>query len=183
MRVPIDISKSKKKNKLIFHRTGFNRISEILIEIITLSAILLMAFFFFLDAYENNQSLILPITILIITLTVVSGIIYSIINTNKLKVIKGISKAKNKIYVEKVSELKNWKIIDKGADYKTLEVDDKWNGFHWGKYLTVIFSESDILLNCYSTDFITSKSPYHWYGNRKVEKEFLGQIEIVKNVP
>ena len=183
MRIPIDILKSKKRKKLVFHKTGFDRVSEYFTEFITLFALILMSVSTILNEFKNHQRIVLPIIILIITLIIISGIIYSIFNTSNLKVLTGISKAKNKSDVGKISELKNWKIIDEGKDHKTILITDKWGGFHWGKYLTIIFQKNELLLNSYSTDVFGAISPYHWFGNRKVEKEFISQIELLNNVP
>jgi hypothetical protein len=183
MRIPIDILKSKKYNKLVFYKSGFDKISEYLFEFFTLFALVLISTSFILNEYNNHQRIILAIIVLAITLIVIGAIIYSILNTSKLKTITGLSKAKNKFDVGKISELKNWKVIDEGTNYKTLQVADKWSGFHWGKYLTIIFSKNELLLNCYSTDVFGAISPYHWYGNRKAEKQFIMEIELLKNVP
>ncbi|MCC1485661.1 hypothetical protein [Winogradskyella immobilis] len=183
MRIPIDIPESKNRKKLVFHKNGFDRVSEYLTEFITLFAVILISVSFILNEFKNHERIISPIVILIVTLIIISGIIYSILNTSKLKILTGISKAKNKSDVGKISELKNWKVIDEGKDYKTILVADKWSGFHWGKYLTVIFQKNDLLINSYSTDVFGAISPYHWFGNRKVEKEFITQIELLNNVP
>lgn len=182
MRTPIDIQKSKKSKKLVFYKTGYDRVSEYFIEFITLFSLLLISTSFILNEVKNNQRIVLPILILLTNLIVIGGIIYSILNTQNLKVITGISKAKNKLDVEKIISLKNWKTVTEGKDYKTILVADKWDGFHWGKYLIIIFQKNELLINSYSTDIFGTISPYHWFGNRKMEKEFINEIELLKQV-
>tara|TARA_R110002051_G_scaffold91370_2_gene160709 strand:- start:28520 stop:29071 length:552 start_codon:yes stop_codon:yes gene_type:complete len=182
MRFPIDIPKSKKLSKLVFHKNGFDKVCEYLTEFITLFALMLLSASIILNEYENHKSIILPFIILIVALIIISGIIYSISNTSKLKVLKGKSKSKNKSDVAQISELKKWKVIDEGIDYKTLLVADKWSGFHSGKYLTIIFQNNELFLNCYCTDIFGAISPYHWFGNRIVEMEFISQIGLLNNV-
>lgn len=182
MRNPIDILKSKKRKKLIFHKTGFDRISEYFTKLTTIFAIILISTVTILNEFKNHQRIVLPIIISIISLMIIYAIIYSILNTSKLKVITGTSKAKNKLDVRKISILKDWMIIDEGKDYKTIHVINKWSGFHWGKYLTIIFQKNELLINSYSTDMFGAISPYHWFGNRKVENEFIKQIELLNNV-
>ncbi|SNR54251.1 hypothetical protein SAMN04488009_2269 [Maribacter sedimenticola] len=183
MRIPIDIQKSKTLRALVFHKNGFDKVSEYLTEFITLFALLLLPATFILKEYQNHKSIILPITTLMVTIFIISGIIYSIFNTSKLRILIGKSIDKNKSDVEKISELKKWKVIDEGRDYMTLLVADKWSGFHSGKFLTIIFQNNELLFNSYCTDVFGAISPYHWFGNRKVEKEFVSQIGLLNNVP
>ena len=94
---------------------------------------------------------------------------YSILNRFRLTRISGTSWQDNYQQVELIMRQMNGKIVFSNEVMMVISLPWKWNSTHWGKQLIIIFDKEDILVNCISFLAFGIVSPFHWFGNRKIE--------------
>lgn len=132
----------------------------------------------------KNQPIGMSLTFLILSLTFSYLLIYSILNLNTLKRIKGLSRGQNTNLIKKIAEKNNWNIYSSNQQMIILNLNWKESGgFDWGKQLTIIYDVNDILANCISFGLHSSPSPFHWFANKRKINKLKTEFENgLKNV-
>lgn len=183
-RIPIDISKSKKAEKLITRQWFFEKLFDYLLPLMLVGMFPFIAIMEFNSNLNKDEPIGVSIAFLIFTLIIGGFMIYSIFNVYKLKRIKGISRGKNSNLIKKIAEKNEWNIFSSNQQMTILNLTWKEsNGFDWGKQLTIIYDEKDILVNCISFGLHSSPSPFHWFANKRKINKLESEFEIeIKNV-
>jgi hypothetical protein len=132
----------------------------------------------------KNQPIGMSLTFLILSLTFSFLLIYSILNLNTLKRIKGSSRGQNTNLIKKIAEKNNWNMYSSNQQMTILNLNWKESGgFDWGKQLTIIYDGNDILVNCISYGLHSSPSPFHWFANKRKINKLKTEFENgIKNV-
>jgi hypothetical protein len=132
----------------------------------------------------KNEPIGISLIFLILSITFSSLLIYSILNLNTLKRIKGLSRGQNTTLIKKIAEKNNWNIYSSNQQMTILNQNWKESsGFDWGKQLTIIYDGTDILVNCISFGLHSSPSPFHWFVNKRKINKLKTEFENgIKNV-
>ena len=143
-------------------------------------------YIFILEFYSDltkNESFGLSLFLLILSLLLFIGVIYSIKNINTTERIKGIHKNKNKLLISEIIKNNNWNILEENKNMTSINFLWKDGVTDWGKKLTIFYVEKDILVNCISYGRYSKPSPFHWFANKrkvnKLKKEFEKGIKNV----
>ena len=170
----IDIPKSKQTQKLVFKQWVLESISEYFLYFMFVVPFPFAAIMEFTSDLSKNESIGVSFTFLIISFTFSFMLIYSIMNLNTLKRIKGLSRGQNTTLIKKIVERNNWSIYSSNQQMTIIFLNWKESGgfgFDWGKQITIIYDGTDILVNCISFGLNSLPSPFHWFANkRKINK-------------
>ena len=164
---PIDIPKSKANNKLIFKKSLFDRLSDLIIEIPIVLFIPFLCAFALFKKITTEEPFNIVVLLFVFSLTISGLIIYSIINMNSLERIKGNSRVENSKVIKEIVESNNWKMYLNNQQLTIISFSWKDSGTDWGKQMTILYDKKDILVNCTSYGFFSVPSPFHWFANRK----------------
>lgn len=182
-RIPIDISKSKKAGKLITKQWFLEKLFEYILPLMLIGMFPFIAIMKFNSNLNKNEPIGFSLSFLIFTLTIGGLMIYSLFNMYKLKRINGISRGKNSNLIKKIAEKNKWNISVNNQQISIIDFSWQDSGTDWGKQMTIIYDNKDILVNCISFGLYSSTSPFHWFANkRKVNKlttEFENEIKNV----
>jgi hypothetical protein len=184
-RIPINISKSKKAEKLITRRWLLEKSFEYLLPLMLIGMFLFIVIMEFYLSLNKNESIGLFLSLLIFTLIFSAFIVYSIFNVYTLKRIRGISRGKNSNLIKKIVKKNNWDMSANDQQISIINFSWRDSGTDCGKQMTILYDRNDILVNCISFGFFSSPSPFHWFANqRKVNKlktEFESHHHIWEN--
>jgi uncharacterized membrane protein len=180
----VDIQKSKQAEKLIYKRWILDQIADYFIYAITLVIFPLIWISEFNSDLTKNQPIAMSFTLLILSLTFSFLLLYSILSLNTLKRIKGLSIEQNTKLIKKIAKQNNWNIYSSSQQMTTLNFTWKTSfGLDWGKQLTIIYDETDILINCLSLGRHKTPSPFHWFANKRKINKLKTEFENgLKNV-
>ena len=182
-RIPINISKSKKAGMLITRQRFLEKLFEYLLPLILVGIFPFIAILKFNSDLNKSGPIGLSLSFLIFTLTIGGFMIYSIFNVYKLKRINGISRGKNSNLIKKIAKKNEWNISANNQQISIINFSWQDSGTDWGKQMTILYDEKDILVNCISFGLYSSPSPFHWFANkRKVNKLVLEFENGIKNV-
>ncbi|PQV44726.1 hypothetical protein CLV33_11813 [Jejuia pallidilutea] len=182
-RIPIDISKSKTSGKLITRQWILEKIFEYLLPLMIVGMFPFIAIMEFNSNLKKDEPIGLSIVFLIFTLVIGGFMIYSIFNVYKLKRIKGISRGKNSNLIKKIAEKNEWNISANNQQISIINFSWQDSGTDWGKQMTILYDEKDILVNCISFGLFSSPSPFHWFANRRKVNKLTTEFENgIKNV-
>jgi hypothetical protein len=182
-RFPIDVLKSKETGRLVIKVWLFEKITQYFVYSVFVIVFPVIAFLEFYFDLDKNESIVLSLLLLTLSLTISALLIYSIVKVNSLKRINGLSRGKNSILIKKIAESNNWNISS--SNQQITIIDFSWQdvGTDWGKQMTILYDENDILVNCISFGLNSIPSPFHWFANkRKVNKlkvEFENRIQNI----
>tara|TARA_B100001059_G_C17706947_1_gene513321 strand:+ start:442 stop:1050 length:609 start_codon:yes stop_codon:yes gene_type:complete len=180
----IDIPKSKQAEKLVFKRWILERIAEYFLYGMFVIAFPFISFMEFNSDLTKNEPIGISLTFFTLSLILSSLLIYSILNLNTLKRVKGISRGQNTNLIKKIAEKNNWNIYSSNQQMTILNLNWKESsGFDWGKQLTIIYDGTDLLVNCISFGLHSSPSPFHWFANKRKINKLKTEFESgIKNV-
>ena len=182
-RIPIDIPKSKKTGKLISRRWLLEKLFEYLLPLMLVGMFPFMAIMEFSSDLNKNEPIGLSLSFLIFTLTIGGFMIYSIFNVYNLKRINGISRGKNSNLIKKIAEKNEWNISANNQQISIINFSWQDSGTDWGKQMTILYDEKDILVNCISFGLYSSPSPFHWFANKRKVNKLRAEFENeIKNV-
>lgn len=173
----IDIVKSKMKGRLV-RKTWF---IESILDFIFYGVIIGFFPFFsglsFLNNVKNQENLFFPIILSLATLTLGGLLFYSIVNLDRLKRVQGTLKEQNRDKIKAVIEQLGWTI--QHHNQQMTVASPPWSIFsaNWGRQVVIIYDRGDILVNSSTYGLHDLKSPFHWFGNRKLERQLLEGFE------
>lgn len=119
---------------------------------------------------ENAWMFYIPVIV------IAGGLTISGFNTDRLKRIRGTKKEINQQYInEIISELK-WdsEISNRDMTILTPSSEYLYNG---GRQVTIIYDESDILVNSVAYSFFAGVSPFHFLSNRSIVRTIKKRFE------
>lgn len=58
-----------------------------------------------------------------------------------------------------------------------LKKDWTWTSTNWGQEIVILYDKKDILINAVSYGKGEMKSPFHWFANRKIERNIQKKFE------
>ena len=182
-RIPIDISKSKKAEKLITRQWFLEKLFEYLLPLMLTGMFPFIAIMEFNSNLNNDEPIGLSLVFLIFTLIIGGFMLYSIFNVYKLKRIKGLSRGKNSNLIKKIAEKNEWNISANNQQISIINFSWQDSGTDWGKQMTILYDEKDILVNCISFGLFSSPSPFHWFANKRKVNKLKAEFESgIKNV-
>jgi len=178
---PINILESKKNDKLVFKKSLFEKFSDLLIEIPIIVFIPILCGFALFKKITTEEPFAGTLILFVLCLTLSGLIIYSISTLNSLERIKGNSRGQNSKEIKDIVEKNNWKIYSNNQQMTIINFSWKETGTDWGKQMTILYDQEDILVNCTSYGLLSTPSPFHWFANRKkvskLKSEFNNRIK------
>lgn len=173
----IDIVKSKKKGRLIrkiwIIESVFDFIQYgVIIGILPFSSGLL-----FIGHLKSHKNLFIVTILFLVALAICGLLFYSVITLDRLKKIHGTLKEQNREFVKEVIGELGWSIQ---LHNKQLTIaSPPWSIFsaNWGQQVVIIYDSGDILVNSTTYGKYDLKSPLHWFGNRKLERQIIEGFE------
>jgi hypothetical protein len=173
----IDLHKSIRTKKLNFNDSSFWRLTE---RGLFYFVATMFIYFSTKDIWDGFTTDNLPIGTIIFDLLIISvgvWLIYSLVHLDKLTVIKGTDKETNKNLMYDL-------LTDYFTDTKFFFIDDQlfgtrpWTMQKPGKDVTIIFSDSDILINItHKVRFGDMDSPFHVLTIQADIKEIKKKVE------
>ena len=182
-RFPIDIPKSKKTEKLVIKEWLFVKISEYFFYLMFIIAFPFASIMELISDLNKNEPIGFSIFFLVLSLIFSGLIIYSIFDLNSLKRINGLSRGKNSNLIKKIAENNKWNVQSTNQQMTIINFSWKDAGTDWGKQMTILYDDKDILVNCISFGIASSPSPLHWFANKRKVTKLKSEFENgIKNV-
>ena len=178
----IQILDSKEKGRVIRNKWLLGQVLDFLTYVILIGFFPILSALFLLDQIENGDYIVGAITLFSISLIFSGLILYSILNLDRLKRIHGTHREQNRERIKNLAEELGWTL--QIHNQKVSVVSPPWSllSTNWGRQIVVIYDRQDILINSTSYGLHDFKSPFHWFGNRKLERIITEEFEKrVKN--
>jgi hypothetical protein len=180
---PIDIPKSIKSGKIVYKRWKIEIAVDFIGNFITIFIFPFISGISFYFNFIRNQPFGISLFFLIISLIFGFLMFYSIINLNKLKLMKGLSRGNNFNIIKKIAKNNNWNIYSTNHQITIINFSWKLTGTDWGKQMVILYDGNNILVNCTSFGRYSSPSPFHWFANRKKLNKLISEFENeIKNL-
>ena len=174
----VDITKSKKKKRLIRKNWFVELILDYTLYLIFIGILPFLTGKYFFERIEIGEKIFIPSLLFGIALLISGFMIFTIVNLDKLNRIKGVLKDENRQIIELLAGKFNWTIQKNNERIIVLTIPWNWLSSDWGKKITVIYDKKDILVNITSYGMNNLKSPFHWFTNRKLEKKLIENFEV-----
>ena len=173
----IDISKSKQKGRVVRKTWLIEPIFDFLTYVVLVGAYPILSSFFFFDQLEKKEHLVGASVLFGHALVLGGLLLYSIINLDRLKRINGALKDQNRRAIKDLTEKLGWTLQIHNQQVSVLSPPWSWFSTNWGRQVVVIYDRQDILINSSSYGLHDIKSPFHWFGNRKLEQMVKDNFE------
>ena len=178
---PIKITESKANDKLIFKKSLFDKLSDLMVEIPIIVFIPFLCGFALFKKISDGEPFVGTLFLFILFLSISVLMIYSMSTLNSLERITGKSRGQNSKAIKEIAEFYNWKIYSNNQQMTIISFSWKETGTDWGKQMTILYDKEDILVNCTSYGLFSTPSPFHWFANRKkvnkLKSEFNKRIK------
>ena len=175
----INIDKSIRSEKLIYKDSTFVKFVELLWLTIFITA---LSIFFDLESIKNfnfhntgsvfNLSIFLSLSLLII---------YSFIQSGKLKREKNLLKKPNQFtvetYLEELIKRRDWNYLENSEKIKIIDIPFHDRAFGWHKRVYIIFDKKDLLINISSYGLGGTKLPLTRFCNSYLENKILKKMK------
>jgi hypothetical protein len=182
-RFAIDITRSRKTGKLVIKEWLLLKITEYSLYLMFVVAFPFMAILELNSDWNKNEPIGITIFLLILSLILSSLMIYSIFDLNSLKRISGLSRGKNSNLIKKIAVKNNWNIQSSNQQMTIINFSWQDAGTDWGKQMTILYDDNDVLVNCISFGVYSSPSPFHWFANKRKVNKLKSEFENgIKNV-
>tara|TARA_R110002073_G_scaffold302252_1_gene469864 strand:- start:754 stop:1323 length:570 start_codon:yes stop_codon:yes gene_type:complete len=179
---PIDITKSKKAEKLVFKKWFLTKLFDRIFELPYILFFPFLSGMYLFSKIDNQEPYGMAIFYFIIAITVCGMLFYSVYNLNSLTRINGITRGQNSQLIKDIAEKNKWKIELNNQQMTIISFSWQETGTDWGKQMTILYDKKDILVNCTSYGLFSTPSPFHWFANRKkVNKLKLEFNNSIKN--
>jgi hypothetical protein len=166
----IDIPKSKQKGRVVRKTWLIEPIVDFLTYVVLVGAYPFLSGFFFFDQLEKKEHLVGASVLFGLALILGGLLLYSIINLDRLKRISGTLKDRNRQAIKDLTEKLGWTLQIHNQQVSVISPPWSWLSTNWGRQVVVIYDRQDILINSTSYGLHDTKSPFHWFGNRKLEQ-------------
>ncbi len=172
----IDISKSKQKGRVIRKYWLIEPILDFLIYTVLVGAYPILSGLYFFDQLKNGDYLFRALILFSLSQILGGLLFYSINSLDKLKRISGTLKERNRQAIKDLTEKLGWTLQIHNQQVSVLSPPWSWFSTNWGRQIVVIYDRQDILVNATSYG-LHVKSPFHWFGNRKLERILKDNFE------
>ncbi|MBL4587031.1 MAG: hypothetical protein JKX84_08260 [Flavobacteriales bacterium] len=174
----IEIEKSKEEEKLIFPRKSiFDNLIDIFFWVMIIGIFPFISAINIIRKFENNESIVIPILYLLISVALGCLCIYSLRYSDKLKRIRGISGNENRRAIKEIGTELKWESERHNQQITVLSKDWSWYSANWGRQIVIIYDRKDILINCITFMRYGMRSPFHWFSSRRIEKGLKEKFE------
>jgi len=131
-----------------------------------------------LFAQINREGNLFYVTNLLIATILFCGfLLYSVLNLNKLRRVPGVSKELNIELTTEIAGKLGWKIITRDQQLLIANPSGRRFSSNWGRQVVIIYDKQDVLINSTYYGLHDFKSPFHWFGNRKLERQLIERFE------
>jgi hypothetical protein len=166
----IDLKKSKQNDRIIRRTWWIERIVDFLTDSVLVLPFPLISGIVFFDQVEGGDHVVGASIFFGISLILGGLLLYSLIKGDNLKRIEGALKNHNRQIIKELSEKHGWNLQVHSQQLSVLSPSWSLGLMYWGRQLVVIYDRQDILINVTSYGIHDMKSPFHWFGNRKIER-------------
>jgi hypothetical protein len=173
----IDIDNSKVKNRLVTKTWLIEQILNFIFYAALIASFPFSSGLFLFAQFKNSGNLLYATILLIITVVFSGLLLYSVINVNRLRKIQGLSKEQNIEFTLEVVEQLGWKIITQGQQLIIASPSGRWFSSNWNRQIVLLFDKQDVMINCTYYGLHDFKSPFHWFGNRNLERQLIDGFE------
>jgi hypothetical protein len=173
----IDIPKSKQKERVVRKTWLIEPIIDFFSYVVLVGAYPILSGFFFFDQLEKKDHLV-GASILFGLAFILGGLLlYSILNLDRLKRLNGELKDRNRQAIKDLTEKLGWTLQIHNQQVSVISPPWSWLSTNWGRQVVIIYDRQDILINSTSYGLHDMKSPFHWFGNRKLERIVMDNFE------
>lgn len=108
---------------------------------------------------------------------VITGVLmfYSVLKINRLRRINGFPANESMDLVKTAAENLGWQKIYHNREFSGFTLHD-WFAWDWGKELTVIYNDDEVLVNVVALGRGAPYSPFHWIATINAENKFITEI-------
>lgn len=173
----INLKESKAKGRVVQNKWLIHRIFDLLIYLIIIGIFPFISSHFLVNQLDKGNNLFSAILFFLISIFIGGFLLYTILTFDRLKRIGGLDKDKNREIVKKMAERLNWNMV---IDNKHMTIASlPWNylSSNWGRQIIIIYDRQDLLVNSISYGLFHIRSPFHWFGDRKLENIILEEIK------
>ncbi|MFY9241691.1 MAG: hypothetical protein WAO74_01545 [Polaribacter sp.] len=182
-RIPIDISKSLKAEKIVTRELFIEKLINYLFPLVHILIFPSIAIMGMISNLIKNESIKLYLFLSVISLIISGFLIYSVFSVYKFQRIKGLSRGKNSNFIKKIAKRNKWNISENNQHISIINFSWRETGTDWGKQITILYDKNEILVNCISFVLYSSPSPFHWFANKRKINKLIKEFEFeIKNV-
>ena len=137
--------------------------------------------FYVLKEEMGGNDLHFSVLFFVLSLAFASVLGYKMKHLFDLKRLSGISEAKNRVLAKKIAKELDWRVERDNAHYLIASLGA--SAFSWGEQITILYDETDVLINVFSKGSFGTKSPFS-FGNKAIHMdnfEMLFSASIGKN--
>jgi len=174
-------NKSLKEERLIFDNNLFVKFIEYLNYFVLIFTPLGFTILFFLLQLKNENFIMLPISILLVIISIfISGLIsLQFKKSFKFrKIINANYRKENMDLVELICDWNDWKILKKEDNSHVIKIENSKFGSHLGRELFVIYKENTVLLRCLTYIRFDQINPFHWISQKRIENLIIEKIKL-----
>ncbi len=173
----IDIVKSKKKGRLIRKTWLIEPFLDFIIYAVIVGFLPFSSGLFFIGHLKNDKNLFIVSILFLVALAFCGLLFYSVVTLDRLIRIHGSLKEQNREFVKEVIEQLGWSV--QHHNQQLTIASPPWSIFstNWGRQVVIIYDSGDILVNSTTYGLHDIKSPFHWFGNRKIERQLIERFE------
>ena len=173
---PVNIKKSIKSRKIVLYKEPlwlsiFDNLTR---KFLIFSPL----FIFFFIAFIESNTVLSRVVLIIVTLSLLIFLFLIVSKSKELKEFEAKKKHNNKYQVLDYVNSKNWNIITNRNNFIKVQLQDSESGIYWKRFVFIFFHKTNILVNCSTMDNYSFVVPLHWFGNRKIEKDFINEFKI-----
>jgi len=173
----VDILKSKEKERVVSKTSWFEKINDFLTYTALIGAIPTIIIILLISQIKKGLDIIGPIVFLSIALGIGILLLYSLLNLDKLQRIKGTIKEQNRNAIKELAKELGWNIKMDNNEITIAAQTSNFFSTNWGRQILILYDGQDILINCQAFSLQGFKSPFHWSGNRDLEKMIKEEFE------
>jgi len=173
----IDTVKSKVKGRLVRKTWFIEPILDFFIYGVIIGFFPFFSGLYFIDCLKNRENFFFATILFLIALTLCGLLFYSVLTLDRLKRIQGTLKEQNRELIKEVIEQLGWTI--QHHNQQLTIASPPWSIFsaNWGRQVVILYDKSDILINSTTYGLHDLKSPFHWFGNKKLERQLIDGFE------
>lgn len=173
----IDTVKSKVKGRIVRKTWLIEPIFDFLIYGTLIGCYPVFSGFYFFDQLKSRENLSFATILFFLALILCGLLFYSVLSIDRLKRIQGTLKEQNRELIKEVIEQLGWTIQFHNQDFTI--ASPPWSLFsaNWGRQVVILYDKGDILINSTTYGLHDLKSPFHWFGNRKLERQLIEGFE------
>lgn len=173
----IDTVKSKVKGRLVRKTWLIESIFDFLFYAVIIGFFPFFSGLSFIDNIKNQENLFFATVLFLTSLTLSGLFFYLILNLDRLKRVQGTLKEQNREKIKAVIEQLGWTIQHHNQQMTVASPPWSILSANWGRQVVILYDRGDVLINSTTYGQHDLKSPFHWFGNRKLERQLIDGFE------